>query len=68
MQSATKCSALRGEYVQKIASLFAVDFFIRGRVTDLSAPPLFLMLLGIYIELYVILNCVLLCVFQCDLK
>ena len=59
---------LRGEYVEQIPSLFAVDFFIPARVTELSAPPLILTFLGKYVELYVILNCFLLRVFQCDIK
>jgi len=63
-QSAEKCTELRGEYVEQVSSLFAVDFFIPVRVTDLSATPLILTFLGKYIELYVILNCVLLSVFQ----
>ena len=67
-QSAEKCTELRGEYVEQVSSLFAVDFFIPVRVTDLSATPLILTFLGKYIELYVILNCVLLSVFQWDLK
>jgi hypothetical protein len=67
-QSAEKCTELRGEYVEQISGLFDVDFFIPFRITDLSATPLILTFLGKYIELYVILNCVLLSVFQCDLK
>ena len=57
-ESAKKCTALRGEYVEHIPSFFAVDIFLPGWVTNLSAPPLLLTFLGKYIELYVILNCV----------
>ena len=57
-QIAKKCTALRGEYVEQIPSLFAVEFFLPGHVTNLSAPPLLLTFLGKCIELYVILNCV----------
>jgi hypothetical protein len=67
-QSAKKCRELRGEYFEQITSLFAVGFFLPGRVTDLTAPLLILKFLVKYIELYVNLNCVLLSVFQCDLK
>ena len=37
-QGAKKCIALRGEYVEKFPSLFAVVCFLPGRVKDLSAP------------------------------
>ena len=33
------CIELRGEYVEKIPSLFAVACFLPGRAKDLSAPP-----------------------------
>jgi hypothetical protein len=45
-QSAKKYTELRGEYVEHIPSLFAVDFFLSGRVTELSTPPLILKFLG----------------------
>ena len=67
-QNAKKCTELRGEYVQRMPSLYAVDFFLHIRVTDLKAPLLILKFLVKYVELYVNLNCVLLSVFQCDLK
>jgi len=40
-QRAKKFTELRGEYVEQIPSLFAVDFFFPGRVTDLSATPIY---------------------------
>ena len=40
-QSAKKCTELRGEYVEHIPRLFAVDVFLPGRVTDLSVTRLF---------------------------
>jgi len=38
-QRAKKCIELRGEYVEQISSLVAVDCFLPGRAKDLSAPP-----------------------------
>ena len=61
-QRAKKCTELRWEYVEQIPSLFAVHFFLLFRVTKLSASPRILTVLGKYIEVYVILNCVLLSV------
>jgi len=66
-KSAKMCTELRWDYVKQIPSVFAVLFFLLVRVTELSAPTRILTVLGKYIEVYVILNCVLLSVFQCDL-
>jgi len=38
-QWAKKCIELRGEYVEKIPSLFTVACFLPGRAKDLSAHP-----------------------------
>jgi len=66
-KSAKKCPELRWEYAEQIQSLLAVHIFLPVLVTELSATPRILTVLGKYFEVYVILNCVLLSIFQCDL-
>jgi len=51
---------LRGEYVELIPRLFAVDVFLLWSGYWLISTPSSSKVFGIYIELYVILNCVLL--------
>ena len=58
-QRAKKCTELRGEYDEQIRCLVTVDFFLPLTYTNVFRKC---------IEMYVILNCVLLSVYQWDLK